>query len=277
MRNKIINQAKAWIGKNMYNGSHKDIIDLYNSKKPLARGYAVKYTDAWCATFISALAIKCGISAIPLECGCEQQIRLFKAIGCWEEKDNYKPKAADIIYYDWDDSGKGDCTGWAEHVGIVEYVKNNTISVIEGNISGAVGRREIPVNSRYIRGYGIPQYKTLAATSSSGLKFKVGDRVVINGKLYNSSSAASPSGSIRNKTTYITRVAAGAKHPYNTSGDLGWMDAESVKVAATKSIDTIAKEVIDGKWGNGAERVNKLEAAGYDAAAVQKRVNQILQ
>ena len=43
-----------------------------------------------------------------------------------------------------------------------------------------------------------------------------------------------------------------------------------------KSIDEIAKEVIDGKWGNGTYRKTKLTKAGYDYAAVQKRVTEIL-
>lgn len=43
-----------------------------------------------------------------------------------------------------------------------------------------------------------------------------------------------------------------------------------------KSIDDIAREVIQGKWGIGTERVNKLKAAGYDPKAVQARVNQLL-
>ena len=45
---------------------------------------------------------------------------------------------------------------------------------------------------------------------------------------------------------------------------------------AKKSVDTIAREVIQGKWGNGAERKQKLTAAGYDYSAVQKRVNELL-
>ena len=43
-----------------------------------------------------------------------------------------------------------------------------------------------------------------------------------------------------------------------------------------KSIDELAKEVIQGKWGNGTERKEKLTAAGYDYATVQKRVNEML-
>lgn len=43
-----------------------------------------------------------------------------------------------------------------------------------------------------------------------------------------------------------------------------------------KSVEILAKEVIQGKWGNGAERKQRLTAAGYDYSAVQKRVNEIL-
>ena len=46
--------------------------------------------------------------------------------------------------------------------------------------------------------------------------------------------------------------------------------------SSKKSVDTLAKEVIAGKWGNGEERKQKLTAAGYDYNAVQKRVNEML-
>ena len=50
----------------------------------------------------------------------------------------------------------------------------------------------------------------------------------------------------------------------------------AAKPATKKSITTIAKEVINGKWGNGEERKKKLEAAGYNYKTVQKKVNEIL-
>ena len=43
-----------------------------------------------------------------------------------------------------------------------------------------------------------------------------------------------------------------------------------------KSNETIANEVIQGKWGNGTDRKNRLTAAGYDYNAIQKIVNQKL-
>ena len=46
--------------------------------------------------------------------------------------------------------------------------------------------------------------------------------------------------------------------------------------AEKKSVDEIAREVIQGKWGNGAERKKRLEAAGYNYAEVQAKVNKLL-
>lgn len=59
-------------------------------------------------------------------------------------------------------------------------------------------------------------------------KFNIGDKVIINGSLYVSSTASSPAGSVSNKVTNITRKAPGTAHPYNTTGDLGWMDESSI-------------------------------------------------
>lgn len=56
--------------------------------------------------------------------------------------------------------------------------------------------------------------------------------------------------------------------------DLQKWDGENVYTAL--EVDTIAKEVIRGKWGNGAERKRRLKEAGYDPVAVQQRVNEIM-
>lgn len=52
--------------------------------------------------------------------------------------------------------------------------------------------------------------------------------------------------------------------------------AETPKISSTKPVDEVAREVIKGMWGNGADRKAKLTAAGYDYAKVQKRVNELL-
>ena len=159
MRTKIINQAKLWLNKNEKDNSFKEIIDIYNSHKPLARGYKVKYTDEWCAAFVSAVAIKCGLTnIIPTECSCGKMIEKAQKMGIWVEDDAYTPNTADIILYHWKDSGVGDNKSWPNHVGIVESVTNNNIKVIEGNLNSAVGYRNIKVNGKTIRGYICPKY-----------------------------------------------------------------------------------------------------------------------
>jgi surface antigen len=60
-------------------------------------------------------------------------------------------------------------------------------------------------------------------------KFNIGDKVIIDGLLYVSSTASSPAGHVSNKVTNITRKNPGSAHPYNTTGDLGWMDESSIK------------------------------------------------
>lgn len=158
-RTQIINQAREWIGYNEADGSHKKIIDLYNSHKPLARGYKLKYTDAWCAGTVSALAIACNATdIIPTEVSCAKLIELAKAKGIWVEADNYIPLPGDLILYDWQDNGNGDNKGNPDHIGICESVVGDTITVIEGNYQNAVGRRLMRVNGKYIRGYITPKY-----------------------------------------------------------------------------------------------------------------------
>ena len=166
-RQRVISIAVSWYGKKEADGSHRSIIDLYNGHTPLARGYKVRYTDAWCATYGSAVAIAAGYTdIIPTECGCGQMIAAFRAMNRWVENDAYIPSPGDYIFYDWDDTGAGDCTGWPEHVGIVVSVFGDVIKVIEGNKDDAVGYREIKVNGRYIRGYGVPDYGAKAVSKT---------------------------------------------------------------------------------------------------------------
>ena len=167
---RVVEHARAWLGKNEADGSHKEIIDIYNAHLPLARGYKVKYTDSWCATFVSAVAIELGYTdIIPTECSCQRMIDSFKAINRWIEDDAHEAKPGDIIFYDWQDDGKGDNTGWSDHVGVVESVSGGIISVIEGNYNDAVKRRALSINGRYIRGYGVPDYD-MRTNAMSGLK-----------------------------------------------------------------------------------------------------------
>ena len=69
---------------------------------------------------------------------------------------------------------------------------------------------------------------------------------------------------------YISKVVSIIEQ-YNLTA---W-DAREVQ-PQRKSIDEVAREVIAGKWGNNPERKRRLESAGYDYNAVQKRVNQLM-
>ena len=163
LRAYVVETARKYIGCKESDGSHKPIIDLYNSHKPLARSYPLKYTDDWCSGFVSAISIECGLTDIlPTEVGCGKHVVLFQKLNSWVENDAYIPQPADVLFYYWSDKGKGDVTNGASHVGIVEKVVGNTIYVVEGNSGQAVKERTIQVNGRYIRGYGVPDYASKA-------------------------------------------------------------------------------------------------------------------
>ena len=140
MKNKIINLAVEQLG----NGYTTYCHDMgYNFRFP------------WCACFISWLAEKLGITdIIPVDMSCNRQISKFKALGVWHTDRNFQ--TGDILYYDWDISGD------ADHVGIVEKVSGNTLTVIEGNNGNfpndRVRRREISSGSSLIFGYARPNY-----------------------------------------------------------------------------------------------------------------------
>ena len=182
-RQKLVKMAASYLGCKESDGSHRKIVDIYNSHKPLARGYTVKYTDSWCATFVSAMAIKCGLTnIIPTECGCQQMIELFKKLGAWQENDAHVPQPGDVVFYDWGDSGSGDNKGYSDHVGIVEKVSGSTITVIEGNYSDSVKRRPLTVNGKYIRGYGVPKYPVASVTETTGKPASTASKLAVDGK-----------------------------------------------------------------------------------------------
>lgn len=73
-----------------------------------------------------------------------------------------------------------------------------------------------------------------------------------------------------------TRYIAVGKHTGKAEANDYLIKVSGGSASSGKSIDTLAREVIAGKWGNDPERSQKLKAAGYDAEAVRKRVNQLL-
>ena len=101
-----------------------------------------------------------------------------------------------------------------------------------------------------------PEPEPTPTPTPTKFKFNIGDKVVISGPLYRSSTATSASGSISKKVTNITR-RVDAKHPYNTTGDLGWMDESSITLyseSASTPVDTTIKK---------GDKVKVLKAVTY--------------
>ena len=184
LRQNVVDTILGWVGLNEADGSHKKIVDIYNSHKPLARGYALKYTDAWCAGTVSAVAIVNNITDImPTEVGVGKMIDLYKALGRWMERDDYTPQIGDVVVYAWSDDGVGECTTGADHVGIVTKVSGTSFWVTEGNYRDSVKTRPVQVNGRYIRGFGLPDYAKKATGVASTMPETTTEDVFVSPKL----------------------------------------------------------------------------------------------
>ena len=134
----VLNVMRSWIGYSEANGKFRQIMDLYNSHQPLARGYAVQYTDEWCDTAVSAAAIQAGcVDLIGTECGCEKHIEIFKEKGIWIEDGTIVPLPGDIILYNWDCQAQPN-DGYSDHIGYVESVSGQMITVMEENYNEEV-------------------------------------------------------------------------------------------------------------------------------------------
>lgn len=209
-----------------------------------------KPTDSQCNVLANCVGYACGAyneelglgyEKYHLNCNAENFIERAIASGLSVSS---KPVVGSILCWE----GIGSLAG---HVAIViEVINDNCIRTAE---SGYGSSRPFWITTRYNnngrwglnanykpRGFIInPNYPynptpkpeptpTPAPTPSD--KFNIGDKVVINGALYANSNAASPAGSISNKVTNITRKNPGSAHPYNTTGDLGWMNESDIRM-----------------------------------------------
>ena len=62
LRQKVADIINAWVGATKGSAKHLEILEIYNSHKPLARGYKMQVKDAYCAATVSAAYIKAGIA-----------------------------------------------------------------------------------------------------------------------------------------------------------------------------------------------------------------------
>ena len=209
------------------------MLAIYNAQRPLPRGWKMKVTDFWCAAFVSTVSLQCGLRDImPTECGCPGMVRLYQELGRWVEDDAYVPCPADVVFYDWQDTGYGDNVGQPDHVGIVTACDGQTMTIIEGNNANAVNKRVLAVNDRFIRGYGIPDFASKA-------------------------DGAEPQPEPAPEPTPQPEPEKPAEEP-----------------TVDPFITAKAREVINGKWGNGQARKDAL--AAWFVKAVQDEVNRLL-
>ena len=247
----IINIMEGWKGLSKKDKSHKVIIDLYNSYKPLARGYKVSYTDNYCAATVSAAFIKA--HAVDLiggtECSVQKFIDIFKRKGIWNEDGKITPKPGYIITFNWDDTTQPN-DGWADHIGVVVSVKGGYITTIEGNYGGEVNQRHIKVGDGRIRGYAIPKYKVIEEKKDTSRDY------------------------ILKLTADTLQGKYGTGETRKSKLGVYYADVQNVINHVEKSdVETLAKEVVNGQLGNGDIRRIIL---GDKYSVVQKKVNEML-
>ena len=158
-RDRILRAAASLVGVRGGSAAHHQLVNDYNSVRPLPVGYAVKNSDDWCDIFVTTVFQREGLSGlIGRECGVERHIQIFKRLGIWNEDGTSTPKAGDIITFNWDQNSQQN-NGFADHIGIVESVSNGFIHTIEGNSNDQVRRNTYRIGHGNIRGFASPRYQ----------------------------------------------------------------------------------------------------------------------
>lgn len=163
-RDKFVERARRNLGVKTGDKYHKQIVDGYNKVHPRPVGYKATYQDDWCAIFVTWCADKEGVADLTgRECGVQRWKKIFENKGIWQGR--IRPAKGDIIVYDW----QGFHANWADHIGIVETVKGNTVTTIEGNTGSPrqVKRRNIAWNHNSIVGYARPKWKGVSTVQST--------------------------------------------------------------------------------------------------------------
>lgn len=218
--------------------------------------------------------------------------------GTWFKKSvNIPPQAGDLFFLRYEDYPSQD-KYFCDHVGIVENVSGDIITTLEGNVDGINGnwamtscfKRKI----RYLSDYSMyafyrPFWKGETKTTSTNTPKKT--------EIYQTTSSAKVDFAVKvtasnglnirqgagikykvlgavpeNTVLKVTRQTSGNGYIWGLikyDGVKGWVALDYTRKI---SIEQLAKEVIQGKWGNGQEREKKLGAL-YDD--VQKEVNRI--
>ena len=290
-KEKFLDTAVSYIGKN---GDYVCNTKLY-----------LNMIADWCAFAVCAIMQDCGfigkyVYDITGGAGTVPRYSDGK-YGTWFRKGEMPVQSGDMFflrYADYPDKDKYFC----DHIGIVESISGDVITTLEGNVDGVygnwartssfkrktrylsdknmyafyrpfwkVGKSTATSAKRDIEIYQINSSKiveyTVRVTASDGLNMRQGAGIKFDilGNI--------PCGSV----VKVTRYTSGGAYKWGLAeynGIKGWIALDFTE-PVTKTVNELALEVIRGLWGNATERKKRLQKAGYDYYAVQKRVEDI--
>ena len=287
-KEKFLAKAREYIGKN---GNY-----VCNTK--LHWGCIVD----WCALAVSAIMQDCGfigkyIKKVEGGAGSIPRKSVPAKCGEWFKKGTKKPQPADLFFTRKTDFPDED-EYFSSHVGIVESVDGDKITTLEGNVDGYsydwAGTSTFKRKTRYLSDWNMyafyrPFWKDEQKTTTTSAKKDVEIYQLNSSKEvdYFVKVTASDGLNIRqgagikynklgavpfNEVVKVTRFTSGGAYKWGLveyDGIKGWIALDYTKKI---DLDKLAKDVIQGRYGNGQERKDRLGIL-YDD--VQKRVNQM--
>ena len=262
------------------------------------------YITHWCAYAVSAIMKDCGfigkyIKAVEGGAGTVPRYSVPAKLGEWFKKGAKTPQAGDLFFLRYANYPKED-KYFCDHIGIVEAVNGTKLTTLEGNVDGSNNgiweqTSTFKRKTRYLSEYSVyafyrPFWKAETKTTTTSAKKDVEIYQLNSSKEvdYFVKVTASDGLNIRQGagTNYnklgaviggtilkVTRFTSGGAYKWGLveyDGIKGWIALDYTKKI---DIDEVARDVIQGKYGNGDVRKQKL---GILYNAVQKRVNEIL-
>lgn len=142
----------------------------------LERGSGFYYD--WCAMFVAWVSRQSGLSESIINNATYAHIgsNPYYFHMEYHKRGTYTPKAGDLIFYDWASSARD----W-EHVGIVAFVENGMVHVVEGNALGKVLTRVVSLDYYEIQGYGTPLYTNADASAVEVKSYPKPQRNLVQG------------------------------------------------------------------------------------------------
>ena len=292
-KEKFIDKAQSYVGCTGYDVCVREI--------------GFDYVDHWCAYLMSLVMKKLGyvgkyiVPNPPTNViGGAGDIPRYSdgKYGTWFKKGEKMPQAGDMFFLRYEDYPSKD-KYFCDHVGSIKNISGNVITTIEGNVDGINGnwaRTSTCKNkTRYLNDYSMyafyrPNWQDESKSTTTSSKKDVEIYQLNSSKEVdyfvqvtatdglNIRQGAGTSFDILGEVPYnavvkVTRWTSGGAYKWGLveyEGVKGWIALDYTR---TTSLEQLAHEVIQGKWGNGQERKEMLGIL-YDE--VQARVNQIL-